>query len=40
MALGIAALLMNPAWGDAFLALGFGAMLIGFGVTIARRYGG
>jgi hypothetical protein len=40
MALGAVALLMRPEWGDAFLAVGFGALLIGFGVTIARRYGG
>jgi hypothetical protein len=40
MALGVMALFTTPAWGDAFLAVGFGALLIGFGVTIARRYGG
>ena len=40
MALGALALFADPAWCDAILALGFGALLIGFGVTIARRYGG
>ncbi|HEX5520602.1 MAG TPA: hypothetical protein VFX29_02860, partial [Longimicrobiaceae bacterium] len=40
MLLGALALLAPPAWGDALLALGFGALLIGFGAVIARRYGG
>jgi hypothetical protein len=40
MLLGALALLAPPAWGDALLALGFGAQLIGFGAVIARRYGG
>jgi hypothetical protein len=40
MALGSAALFAPPAWGDACLAAGFGGVLIGFGVVIARRHGG
>jgi len=40
MAIGAAALFAPPAWGDAFMAAGFGAVLIGFGVVIARRHGG
>lgn len=40
MALGAAALLAPPSWGDAIMAAGFGLVLIGFGVIIARRHGG
>jgi hypothetical protein len=40
MAVGIAALLTPVAWGDAWMAVGFGALQIGFGVAIARRHGG
>jgi len=40
MALGAVALFAPPSWGDALLAIGFGGVLMGFGVTIARRYGG
>lgn len=40
MAIGAAALFTPPAWGDAFMAAGFGLVLIGFGVVIARRHGG
>jgi hypothetical protein len=40
MALGTAALLGPAAWGDAFMAAGFGAVQIGFGAWIARHYGG
>ncbi|MFI5059222.1 MAG: hypothetical protein ACHQLQ_13665 [Candidatus Acidiferrales bacterium] len=40
MALGAAALFAPPAWGDAFMAVGFGALQIFFGAWIAKYYGG
>ncbi len=40
MALGGVALFCPEAWGNAFLALGFGGLQIIFGIIIARRYGG
>jgi hypothetical protein len=40
MALGAAALAAPPAWGDGFMATGFGVLHIGFGLVIARRHGG
>jgi hypothetical protein len=40
MSLGTAALIAPAAWGDAFMAAGFGVLQIGFGVWIARHYGG
>jgi hypothetical protein len=40
LALGALALFAPPGWGDLFMACGFGALLIAFGVVIARRYGG
>jgi hypothetical protein len=40
MALGLAALLLPAAWGHLFMAAGFGVLQIGFGMVIARRYGG
>jgi len=40
MALGLVALFGPPALGEALMALGFGGLLIGFGVVIARRHGG
>jgi hypothetical protein len=39
LGLGTAAL-VAPAWGDLFLALGFGALNVGFGIWIWRRHGG
>jgi hypothetical protein len=40
MALGIAALVAPPAWGDVWLGLGFGGLQLVFGLYIARRHGG
>jgi hypothetical protein len=40
MLLGAAALASPAAWGDAYLAAGFGGVQIGFGAVIARRHGG
>jgi hypothetical protein len=40
MTLGAAALLAPAAWGDAFMAAGFGIAQIAFGFWIAWRYGG
>ena len=37
---GALALLSPAAWGDAWMALGFGGLHAVFGVLIARRYGG
>ena len=39
MSLGAGALFL-PAWGDAFMGAGFGALQIGFSLWIARHYGG
>ena len=40
MALGCAALVTPPSWGNVWLALGFGVLQIGFGMYIAKRHGG
>jgi hypothetical protein len=40
MALGIAALVTSPAWGDVWLGIGFGGLQLAFGLYIARRHGG
>jgi hypothetical protein len=40
MALGALALFAPAAWGNLFLAAGFGGLNLGFGVYIARRHGG
>jgi len=40
MILGAVALFVPAQWGDALMAAGFGGVQIGFGVWIARRFGG
>jgi hypothetical protein len=40
MATGIAAVLTPPSWSNAWLAVGFGGLHIGFGAYIARHHGG
>jgi hypothetical protein len=40
MALGCAALFAPAAWGNAFMAAGFGALHIVFGIIIWRKHGG
>ena len=40
MAVGMVALVAPAAWGDAFMAAGFGGLHVVFGILIARRYGG
>jgi hypothetical protein len=40
MALGALALATPAAWGDLWMAAGFGGLFIAFGILIARRHGG
>jgi hypothetical protein len=40
MAVGIAAVLTPPAWGNTWLGIGFGGLHVGFGAYIARSHGG
>jgi hypothetical protein len=40
MLAGVAALLSPPAWGDVYMAGGFGGLHIGFGIWIWRKHGG
>ena len=40
MGLGALAMVTPPAWGNAWLALGFGLLQVIFGVYIARKHGG
>jgi hypothetical protein len=40
MMLGVLSLVTPDAWADAWLAAGFGGLHIGFGLLIARQYGG
>ena len=40
MILGALASFSPPAWGNGYLAAGFGALQIAFGIYIARRHGG
>ena len=40
MLLGAAALLSPASWGDLWMATGFGGVQIGFGLWIAKRFGG
>ncbi|MGE0273746.1 MAG: hypothetical protein AB7P84_20955, partial [Alphaproteobacteria bacterium] len=40
MAMGAATLVTPPAWGNLWLAAGFGGLHLGFGAYIARYHGG
>jgi hypothetical protein len=40
MAVGVVAFLAPAGWGDFLMALSFGGLQIGFGLLIARKYGG
>jgi hypothetical protein len=40
MAFGVVAFAVPAAWGHWFMAAGFGGLHIGFGLVIARKYGG
>jgi len=40
MVLGSLAFLLPSSWGDILMAVGFGGLQMGFGLLIARKYGG
>jgi hypothetical protein len=40
MALGMAAIVTPPEWGNLWLAIGFGGLQVAFGIYIARNHGG
>ena len=40
MALGIAAIVAPPEWGNVWLGIGFGGLHVAFGIYIARNHGG
>ncbi len=40
MVVGVLALFSPAAWGDLYLAIGFGGLHVGLGAAIARRHGG
>lgn len=40
MALGIAAIVAPPEWGNVWLAIGFGGLHVTFGIYIAKNHGG
>jgi hypothetical protein len=40
MGLGAVALVTPPSWGNVWLAIGFGALQVAFGIYIARKHGG
>jgi hypothetical protein len=40
MGLGTVALVTPPSWGNVWLAIGFGALQVAFGIYIARKHGG
>ena len=40
MAVGIAAILTPPEWGNLWLGFGFGGLQVAFGIYIARNHGG
>jgi len=40
MLMGALALMSPASWGDAYMAVGFGGLHIGFGIVIWRKHGG